>query len=103
MCVEFQIAYSQDLNRISKVQASLRRAGVTDEDGDEALNTDITASYSRQISDVSSIRANIRYRESEVQSGDSEPGRIPPMSLKCAQDCANADSLPSAKTGVTNT
>lgn len=71
----FQIAYSQQITRLSEIQASLRRAGVTDDDGDEALNTDIAASYSRQISDVSSIGTNIRYRESEVQSGDREDAR----------------------------
>ena len=38
-----------------------------------------------------------------VQSGDSEPGRMPPISLKCAQDCAKAASSPSANTGATNT
>lgn len=71
----FQIAYRQQLDRLSELQASLRRAGATDDDGDEALNTDITANYSRQISDVSSIAANLRYRESKVQSGDSEDAR----------------------------
>jgi len=38
-----------------------------------------------------------------VQSGDSEPGRMPPISLKCAQDCAKAASWPSANTGARNT
>ena len=71
----FQIAYSQDITRTSEFQASLRRVAVTDDDGDEALNTDITASYSRQISDVSVIGTNIRYRESDVQSGDREDAR----------------------------
>ncbi len=71
----YQIAYNQNITRISQVQASLRRAGATDDDGDEALNTDITASYNRQISDVSSIGATFRFRESKVQSGDSEDAR----------------------------
>lgn len=71
----FQIAYSQQITRLSEIQASLSRAGVTDDDGDEALNTDIAARYSRQISDVSSIGTDIRYRESEVQSGDNEDAR----------------------------
>ncbi|WP_306752238.1 hypothetical protein [Paracoccus actinidiae] len=71
----FQIAYRQQITRLSEIQASLRRAGATDDDGDEALNTEVTANYSRQLSDVSSIAANIRYRESEVQSGDSEDAR----------------------------
>jgi hypothetical protein len=38
-----------------------------------------------------------------VQSGDSEPARMPPMSLKCAQLCVKAASRPSANTGATNT
>ncbi|MFC3169441.1 hypothetical protein [Paracoccus fontiphilus] len=71
----FQISYRQEFSRVSQVQASLSRAGVTDDDGDEALNTDVAASYSRQISDVSTIAANIRYRESEVQSGDNQDAR----------------------------
>lgn len=71
----FQIAYDQQIDQLSQFQASLRRAGVTDNDGDEALNTDIAASYSRQLSNVSSIGTNIRYRESEVQSGDREDAR----------------------------
>ncbi|SNR67036.1 hypothetical protein [Paracoccus sediminis] len=71
----FQIAYRQQVSRLSELQASLRRAAATDEDGDEALNTDITASYSRQISDVSSIAANIRLRDSTVQSGDRQDAR----------------------------
>ena len=71
----FQIAYRQEVSRLSTVQASLRRAGVTDSDGDEALSTDLSASVSRQLSEVSTIGANIRYRESEVQSGDSQDAR----------------------------
>ena len=85
----FQISYSQEISRISQVQASLRRAGSTDEDGDEALNTDISASYSRQLSDVSSIAANIRYRESEVQSGDSEDARAVSFGLDYSRALPN--------------
>lgn len=71
----FQIAYRQEVSRVFSLQASLRRAGVTDNDGDEALNTDISASLSRQLSDVSVVSASLRLRESEVQSGDSEDAR----------------------------
>lgn len=89
----FQIAYSQQISRLSEFQASLRRAAVTDDDGDEALNTDITASYSRQISEVSSIAANIRYRESTVQSGDSEDARTVSFGLDYNRALPNDFSL----------
>lgn len=71
----FQISYNQELSRVARIQASLRRAGSTDDDGDEALNTDISAGYNHQLSEVSSLGANVRYRESEVQSGDGEDAR----------------------------
>lgn len=71
----FQIAYRQEVSRLFTLQASLRRAGVTESDGDEALDTDISAGFSRQLSEVSSISANLRLRETEVQSGDSEDAR----------------------------
>lgn len=89
----FQIAYSQPINRLSSFQASLRRASSTDEDGDEALNTDISASYSRQISDVSSIGANIRYRESQVQSGESDDARSVSFGLDYSRALPNDFSL----------
>ncbi|VDS10741.1 hypothetical protein PARHAE_03960 [Paracoccus haematequi] len=89
----FQIAYNQKLTEMSQVQASLRRAAVTDNDGDEALNTDITANYSRQISAVSSIAANIRYRESEVQSGDREDARSVSFGLDYSRALPNDFSL----------
>ena len=89
----FQIAYSQQITRLSEIQASLRRAGVTDDDGDEALNTDIAARYSRQISDVSRIGTDIRYRESEVQSGDSEDARTVSFGLDYSRSLPNDFSL----------
>lgn len=89
----FQIAYRQQVGRLSEFQASLRRAAATDDDGDEALNTDITANYSRRISDVSSIAANIRYRESEVQSGDNEDARTMSFGLDYSRALPNDFSL----------
>ncbi|WP_146038723.1 hypothetical protein [Paracoccus sp. SY] len=89
----FQIAYDQQLSRLSQFQASLRRAGVTDTDGDEALNTEVTANYSRQISEVSSIAANLRFRESEVQSGDSEDARSVSFGLDYNRSLPNDFSL----------
>ena len=89
----FQIAYSQQLNRLSQFQASLRQAAATDDDGDEALNTDITASYSRQLSEVSSIGTNIRYRESQVQTGDREDARSVSFGLDYNRALPNDFSL----------
>lgn len=89
----FQIAYSQEVSRVTRVQASLRRAGSTDKDGDEALNTDISAGLSHQFSDVSSIGANIRYRESQVQSGESEDARSVSFGLDYSRALPNDFSL----------
>ena len=89
----FQIAYSQKVNRLSDFQASLRRAAVTDEDGDEALNTDVTVGFSRQMSAVSRIGTNIRYRESEVQSGDREDARSVSFGLDYSRALPNDFSL----------
>ena len=89
----FQIAWRQQVSRISEFQASLRRAAVTDDDGDEALNTDLSASYSRQLSGVSTIAANIRYRESEVQSGDNEDARSASFGLNYSRDLPNDFAL----------
>lgn len=85
----FQIAYSQDITRTSEFQASLRRAAVTDSDGDEALNTDLSAGYSRQISDVSAINTNIRYRRSDVQSGDREDAQSVSFGLNYSRALPN--------------
>lgn len=89
----FQIAYRQQVTPLSELRASLRRAGVTDNDGDEALNTDITAGYSRRLSDVSNIGASLRYRESEVQSGDSEDARSVSFGLDYSRALPNDFSL----------
>lgn len=89
----FQIAYHQQIDRQSDLQASLRRAAATDEDGDEALNTDITAGYSRQISNVSRIGANIRLRDSQVQSGDDEDARSMSFGVNYNRSLPNDFSL----------
>lgn len=89
----FQIAYRQPLNRASEFQASLRQAAATDEDGDEALNTDITASYSRQVSAVSSIATSIRYRESQVQTGPEEDARSVSFGLDYSRALPNDFAL----------
>ncbi|WP_295045367.1 hypothetical protein [uncultured Paracoccus sp.] len=89
----FRISYNQEITPLSRIQASLRRAGVTDNEGDEALNTDVTANYSRQISDLSTIAASIRYRESEVQSGDSQDARSVSFGLDYSRALPNDFSL----------
>ena len=43
---------------------------VTDNDGDEAINTSLSASYSRHLSELSSINSSVRYRATDVQTGD---------------------------------
>ena len=71
----FQIGYDRDLAPNSSISASLRQAAVTDEDGDQAINTDLTVNYSRGLTQRSSMSSSIRYRESRVQSGDAEDAR----------------------------
>lgn len=71
----FQIGYDRNLNELSTVQLTLRRASVTDNDGDEAINTDLTTNYTQQIGLRSSLNASIRYRQTEVQTGDREDAR----------------------------
>ena len=89
----FQIAYRQEISRASEFQASLRRAAVTDDDGDEALNTDLSASFRRQLSDISTIGANIRFRESQVQTGDNEDARSASFGLDYSRDLPNEFAL----------
>ena len=54
-----------------KCTASLSRVPVVDNDGNEAINTNFEAAYSRQFDEISSLSGSIRYRESQVQSGDA--------------------------------
>ncbi|MBK4218138.1 hypothetical protein JJJ17_19600 [Paracoccus caeni] len=68
----YQISYSQELNRRSRMQASLRRSAITDADGDEAVNTDISASYSHQITELSSLNTSLGYRASDIQTGNRD-------------------------------
>ena len=67
----FEVDYSRELNRISKFQASLTHRSVTASDGDEALNTTLSASYSRQLTEISGLNAAINYRATDVQTGDN--------------------------------
>lgn len=71
----FEVGYERPLDDLSKFSAQLSRRGVTDEDGDEAINTSLSASYNRQLSDVSSLGGSIRYRQTDVQSGTGEDAR----------------------------
>lgn len=89
----FQVAYRRKVSRASEIQAALAREAVTDDDGDEALNTDLQASYSRQLSDVSSLAANVRYRESQVQSGDNEDARSASFGLDYSRALPNDFAL----------
>ncbi len=89
----FQIGYDRNLDRLSKFQASLRRAAVTDDDGDEAINTDILASYSRQLGPLSSLSASIRYRESNVQTGTREDARTMALSVSYSRSISSRLSL----------
>lgn len=89
----FQIAYDSELSEVSRLRASLRRAAVTDDDGDEAINTDVTASYSRQIGRASTIGSNFRYRASEVQTGDDEDAKSISFGIDYSRQIGNDISL----------
>ncbi|MAN56676.1 MAG: hypothetical protein ACU0BZ_03265 [Paracoccus sp. (in: a-proteobacteria)] len=67
----FQAGYARDLGPVSDITASLSRVPVVDNDGNEAINTNFEAAYSRQFDEISSLSGSIRYRESQVQSGDA--------------------------------
>ncbi|MBU2958954.1 hypothetical protein Q4511_13565 [Paracoccus sp. 1_MG-2023] len=71
----FEVAYSSDLSRLSSVKLGLRQEAVSDLDGNEAINTSLTSSYSRQLDDRSSVGITLLYRQSEVQRGDDEDAR----------------------------
>lgn len=77
----YQLGYQRELSDVSKIEASLNHQAVTDDDGDEALNTSLTASYSRQLNPLSSLSSSIRYRETAVQSGTAEDARSVAFSM----------------------
>ncbi|WP_265501112.1 hypothetical protein [Paracoccus beibuensis] len=71
----FQLTYSTQPSRLSSLSASLQREAISDLDGNEAINTSLRSSYSRQLSEQSSIGISLFYRQSEVQRGDKEDAR----------------------------
>lgn len=66
----FEISYNSKFSEVSEFKASLRQQAVTDNDGDEAINTDLSTSYRHNLGKTSSLGGNIRYRASNVQTGD---------------------------------
>lgn len=68
----FEVGYNRKVKEISEFRTALSQEAVTDNDGDEALNTNLSASYRRSLSKVSSIGGNVRYRASIVQTGDRD-------------------------------
>lgn len=65
------ISYDREISDLSKFQAALAHRAVIGSDGDEALNTNLSASYNRQLSDISGLTAAISYRATDVQTGDN--------------------------------
>ena len=70
----FDITYARELNRISQFQATLTHRAVTGSDGDESLNTGVSANYRRQLSEISGLNAAFQYRATDVQAGDNSDG-----------------------------
>lgn len=85
----YHIAYERGLNDISEFRASLRQAGYTDDDGDESLNTDLSLGYRRQLTGLSSLGANIRYRASDVQTGDRSDAETVALNVNYSHALAN--------------
>lgn len=70
----FDISYARELSRISRFQAALTHRAVTGSDGDESLNTSVSANYRRQLSEISGLNAGLQYRSTDVQTGDNSNG-----------------------------
>ena len=67
----FRLSASQQLNSTAAVNVNLQRQAVTDDDGDEAINTDFQASYVQQVGEATEFRTGILYRETDYRSGPS--------------------------------
>lgn len=68
----FEIGYNREFREGAEFNTTLRQEAVTDNDGDEALNTYVTAGYRHNLTKVSNIDGNIRYRASKIQTGDND-------------------------------
>lgn len=71
----FQIGYDRDLGPTSSITASLDRQSVVDDEGNEAINTNLAVGYTRALGDLSNLSTSIRYRQSQVQAGDLQDAR----------------------------
>lgn len=89
----FQIGYDRRFSAVSSFQTSLRRAGITSDDGDEAISTSVQASYNRQLGALSSLGASLNYRETEVQTGDDQDGQSFSLSVSYSRSLASELSL----------
>lgn len=89
----FQIGYNRRFSAVSSFQTSLRRAGITQDDGDEAISTSVQAGYTRQLGELSSLGANLNYRETEVQTGDDQDGKSFSFSVSYSRQLASELSL----------
>lgn len=66
----YTIGYDRDLSEISSLSAALDQRAVTNDDGDEAINTSLSVGYRRQLTGLSSLGASVRYRATDVRTGD---------------------------------
>lgn len=81
----FGITYRTDPTRASQIQLGLQREAVSDLDGNEAINTNLTANYSQQLSAQSSVGISLFHRESDVQRGDRQNARSSAVSISYNQ------------------
>lgn len=65
----YTIGYERKVGEISSLTAALDQRAVTNDDGDEAINTSLSLGYRRQLTGQSSLGTSIRYRATDVRTG----------------------------------
>jgi len=68
----YGLNYNTELVRGGNLSASLNQAYDIESDGDEAINTNLTVSYSQALSRVSNVSTSLAYRDTNSLSGDIE-------------------------------
>lgn len=75
------LGYAQVLSPTVKLAVNADRRGVTDSDGDTAINTSLRASYSQQLDAASQLSAQLGLRETTARSGAAADGRTISLSV----------------------
>lgn len=67
----YSLSYRRDIMRDANLAVRLTRASTQNSDGDEALNTSLSASYSQPLTENARINAQFGYRRTDVQTGSA--------------------------------